>query len=210
MFMTDVQDPLNFASCYPTAEHLFPLLTQSVRDGGVLRQGANRDTYASGAAFRQQVEVLIGVMQSAEASNTPYVFRIEYAGHGFTLISTLGGAGNAYQFELIESLAHSSAIADLLMRADRIFTPAQVRQNLRQMADDNTDTRIAGAAAMGWNANALYLGRDPTHGNHVDFPQVRMKWWAAKLSQQWRNRWATQVQDRFNYLAEIFAIDDHL
>jgi hypothetical protein len=210
VFESNLENPLDFASCYPTAEALFPLLSQSVREGGVLYQGANRNTYGSGADFRQQVELLVGAMTRAEGSDTEYVFRIEFAGHGFTLIGTPGGAGGAYQFELIESLAHTAAIGASLVRQNRIFTPAAAYQNLRDMADDNVDTRVAGAAAMGWNGNMLYLGRDPNNAGHVDFPAVRMKWWASKLSREWGTRWGAQIRDRFNYLAELYGIDDRI
>jgi hypothetical protein len=175
----DLLNPLDYASCYPTAEHLFPVLTLA---GQAVGQGANLDTYPSWGAFRTQVAGLVNQMQTAVAAAADGVYRIEFAGHGFTIVLRNGGTG--FQAELI--------------------------QCLQDMSADNIATRVAGAGQMGWNAHALYLGQDAQHGGRIDFPQVRFKWWATNLSPNWGAQWGAQFQTRFNVLAASAAIADRI
>ena len=105
----------------------------------------------------------------AVAAAADGVYRIEFAGHGFTIVLRNGGTG--FQAELIESLAHSAPITRSLPSPPA--TPAVVIQCLQDMSGDNIATRVAGAGRMGWNAHALYLGQDAQHGGRIDFPQVR-------------------------------------
>ena len=199
----DLLNPLDYASCYPTAEHLFPVLTLA---GQAVGQGANLDTYPSWGAFRTQVAGLVNQMQTAVAAAADGVYRIEFAGHGFTIVLRNGGTG--FQAELIESLAHSAPITRSLPFPP--MTPNVVIQCLQDMSADNIATRVAGAGQMGWNAHALYLGQDAQHGGRIDFPQVRFKWWATNLSPNGGAQWGAQFQTRFNVLAASAAIADRI
>jgi hypothetical protein len=199
----DLANPLNYASCYPTAEHLFPVLAQA---GQPVAHGANLNNYPSGNALRAQVAGLVNQMQTANGAGADGVYRIEFAGHGFTIVMRTAGAG--MQAELIESLAHSAPITRSLGFGPA--APAAVIQNLQDMASDDLNTRVAGAASMGWNAHALYLGQDPQHGGHIDFPAVRFKWWATNLSPNWAAQWGVIFQTRFNLLAASIPIPDRI
>jgi hypothetical protein len=208
-FNANLANTLTYASCYPTAQHLFPLVRRGVNEGGTLHE-AGRVLCNSGDQVRQYVTLLITNMVSAETAGRDMVYRIELAGHGFTLIgkSTLAGI---YQYELIESIADTGDIVRSLEQAIRTFSCAGIHDNLSAMASDNIDTRVQGATRMGWDADALFLGRDPNHGGHIDFPNIRMKWWSAPLSQEYDDRWYAQVRERFNYLAaEIMMIEERL
>lgn len=199
----DLLNPLDYASCYPTAEHLFPVLALAGQGVG---QGANLDTYPSGGAFRTQVAGLVNQMQAAVAGAADGIYRIEFAGHGFTIVLRDGGTG--FQAELIESLAHSAPITRSLPFPP--FTPAAVIPEPAGHELGQHRHPVAGAGRMGWNAHALYLGQDAQHGGRIDFPQVRFKWWATSLSPNWGVQWGAQFRTRFNVLAASAAIADRI
>lgn len=195
-FLNDVKEPLNFASCYPTAEHLFPLITT-----GKVVNGNNKDEYADGKALRAEVEALIDRMKKSVQDKTDAVYRIEFAGHGFTIVIRRDGKG--CQAELLESLAHSGTISGSLKYQP--YTTDEVYQALRNMGSDDLDTRIEGAGALGWNGHALYLGAQRNDSDPV-FPKFRVKWWAADLDADWRKRWEAEIAERYQFLADQLGL----
>jgi hypothetical protein len=199
----NVRDPLTFASCFPTAQALFQVMTEATEQGA---EGANLNSYPDGDAFRAQVEGLIGAMEQAVGANANAIFRIEFGGHGFSLILRSPTPGTLH-FELIESLAHTASLDRSLSLPG--FTPVAIYNNLRNMSSDDVNTRRGGANGMGWNADALYLGAPPIDGGE-QFPQTRMKWWAKTLSSEWAVRWTNQLTHRFNFLAERYSLADRL
>jgi hypothetical protein len=190
-------DPLGYASCYPTAEALHPLIGHGdVEEGGV-------NMFDSGGAVRQEVERLIAKMQQNENGPTDAVYRIEFAGHGFTLVAKTDADDNdVYKYELIDSVAGTSPIYTS-MHAQLVLTPQLAKQHLRDMASDTIGTRRAAAAAMGWDADHIFLGADPKQDNKIDFPNIKLKWWAQRLHAHYDTRWIDQFKARFNALAKL-------
>ncbi|WP_285664765.1 hypothetical protein [Actinorhabdospora filicis] len=235
MLRENIRDPVTFASCYPTAQHLFPLLSGiAAQPGESSEQLANRA--AGGAAvqgqsngiaalpdantFRAEVGRLVASMQGYAAAGNEAVFRVEFAGHGFTLVLRHPQAGQpGLHVELIESLAHSASMDDSLRQPGR--DPGAVYQALQDMADDDHDTRVSGAEAFGWNADALFLhdaGQPGQAGYPISsypgqanaivgeyFPRTRMKWWANPLSPTAVGDWRTQAESRLTRLEALFA-----
>lgn len=234
MLTPAIQNPITgFAACYPTARHLYPILSRVNLQPGETRDalasraetaggsGQNLDVHPSGDSFRAEVERLIAAMENARGNNAEAVFRIEFAGHGFTLLLRQAPDGGAHM-ELIESLAHGASLDRSLNMPG--FAVDNVYQYLRNMAADDFDTRRTGALGLGWNAAALFL-HDPgnpgdpdyprdAEGGHANegeyFPRTRMKWWCNFLRPDALAVWMNQVQDRYNYLAERYHIDQRL
>lgn len=190
-FPLDVTDPLNFASCYPTAETLFPVLTGP---GAQVFTGANPvANYNDANALRADLANLIAGMQQAIANHQDVVYRIELAGHGFTLVIRNGGAG--HEVELIECLAHATSLTVSLDFPTR--TVAATIQALQDMFSDNLVTRTAGAAFMGWRAQGIYLG--PPYNADPVFPNIKFRWWAGLLDAGAGQRWTQQLEQRLNF-----------
>ncbi len=192
-FKANVLDPLSFASCYPTAQALFPVLTGP---GAAHAKGTNPlGRYNDANALRTELASLIAEMRGAVTSRRDAVFRIELAGHGFTLVFRNDESGQ-YQVELIECLAHCSSLTKSLTFAPREVDA--VGQALHQMFSDDLNTRVAGALYFNWNATALYLGM-PYNADPV-FPNIIFRWWAAPLDAGWRDRWMQQFTTRLTFL----------
>lgn len=196
----DLKNPLNFASCFRTAETLHPLVGQEAVD-----RGGIDGKYQTGAALRDDVNALIAAMDTAANNRTPVIFRITFGGHGFSIAGT-ADPDQAYRFELIESFAGVHAIHQSL-QAGRVFTLEQIRTNLRNMASDTIGDRRLGANAMGWDANNMFLGEDPKQNNRIDFPDIEFKWWSRALYNDYSTRWMAQFKQRFNLLAGIMVVD---
>lgn len=235
MLRDNIRDPVTFASCYPTAQHLFPLLSGiAAQPGETGEQLADRA--ATGAAaqgqsnalaalpdantFRAEVGRLVASMQGYQAAGNEGVFRVEFAGHGFTLVLRHPQPGQpGLHVELIESLAHAASMDASLRQPGR--APDAVHQALRDMASDDHDTRVAGAEVFGWNADALFLhdaGQPGQPGYPISsypgqanalvgeyFPRTRMKWWANPLSAQAVGDWRAQAESRLTRLEALFA-----
>ncbi|MFJ8623572.1 DUF4157 domain-containing protein [Kitasatospora sp. NPDC093550] len=226
----DILNPVNFASCYPTAQHLFPVLSGVTAQQGESREalshraaneamaqgpGNDRDVTENAGAFRTAVAGLTNAIRSAEGHGAEAVFRIEFAGHGFTLVLRRPDpAQTALHIELIESLAHAASLDSSLKRPG--MPVDAVCQALTQMADDDWQVRQQGAGTLGWNSHALFLhdaGQPGTPGyprssypgqaNAAEgeyFPRTKMKWWANPLHPNGVENWAQQGRDRLGRL----------
>lgn len=137
------------------------------------------------------------------------MFRIEFAGHGFTLVLRRGSnePGGEFRFELIESLAHTAGIVDSLLGEDSAPYPlATVTKAIRDMASARVGTRRAGAKKFGWNADAIYLG-GPVKTEQERFPHTRLKWWESPLQEDMAmGRWLTEFNKRFSFLAHVYEM----
>nr|WP_107054572.1 DUF4157 domain-containing protein [Streptomyces sp. NRRL S-350] len=228
----DILDPVNFASCYPTAEHLFPILSGVTSQQGESREalsrraaneaaaqgpGNDRDITENAAAFRTAVAGLTNAIRSAAGQGGEAVFRIEFAGHGFTLVLRRPDpAQPALHIELIESLAHAASLDSSLKRPG--MPVEAVCQALTQMADDDWQVRQQGAGTLGWNSHALFLhdagqpgapdyprSSYPRQANATEgeyFPRTKMKWWANPLHPDGVENWAAQGRDRLGRLEQ--------
>lgn len=235
MLRDNIRDPVTFASCYPTAQHLFPLLSGiAAQPGETSEQLADRAAQGAAAqgqsnalaalpdanTFRAEVGRLVASMQGYAGAGNEAAFRVEFAGHGFTLVLRHPQPGQpGLHVELIESLAHSASMDDSLRQPGR--DPNAVYQALQDMASDDHDTRVAGAGVFGWNADALFLhdaGQPGAPGYPVSsypgqanaivgeyFPRTRMKWWANPLSPQAVTAWHAQAEARLARLEALFA-----
>jgi hypothetical protein len=189
----NIANSLDVASCYPTAQFLFPVLT------GVAPQitaGRNLDAYLSVGEFQTEVTALTNLIESNRVGNRDVVYRVEYAGHGFILVGR--DSGNGYAIELLETTASITTISTALTYPAR--TPDVVRQALQDMGSAVKDTRLAGALVMGWQGGDLFLG-DQVLATDPVFPGVKMKWWAAPLAGDWRARWGQQITARYQVLS---------
>jgi hypothetical protein len=191
---TNIGKSLDVASCYPTAEFLFPVLTGAAPQ---ITTGRNLDAYPSVAEFQTEVTALTNLIESNRAANREVVYRIEYAGHGFILVGR--DSGNGYAIELLESTASITTISMALTYPAR--TPGVVTQALQDMGSAVKDTRLAGALVMGWSGGDLFLG-DQVLASDPVFPGVKMKWWAAPLAVDWRTRWGQQIIARYQVLSQ--------
>lgn len=192
-FRANVTDPLSFASCYPTAQALFPVL---VGGGANPLNGSNpQGRYSDANALRAELANLVGRMRQAATARGDVVFRIELAGHGFTLVFRNDESGQ-YQAELIECLAHATSLTRSLT-----FDPKPVDgviQALQAIFSDDINARTAGAAYFGWNATGLYLGAQ--YNADPVFPNIIFRWWSANLDAGWGTRWLQQFVNRLTFL----------
>src|SRR5207248_3313452 len=146
--------------------------------------------------FQAAVETLINAIQESWNARTPAVFRIEYAGHGFTLVIRQAPGDGQFHVELIESLAHAAGIIPSLERP--AFDLNHVLRALFLMAHPGVEDRVTGAGMLGWNAHALYLG-NPSPTEQERFPETRMRWWRLPLSESAGGNWFNQFKLRFNF-----------
>lgn len=200
----NLKDRLSYASCYPTAEALFPVLTGT--PAARAAHGRNPDKCRSLEEFQGEVNSLLNAMSEAFSEGAPAVFRIEFAGHGFTLVMRRGdhAPSGPLHFELIESLAHATGIVESLFSDKHIFNPAQIDEAIRRMASADVSERIAGARILGWNAQAIYLGDpQPTEAEH--FPETRLKWWKSPLHAAAGAKWHEIFRQRFNFIAQHYG-----
>ncbi|WP_106973395.1 MULTISPECIES: DUF4157 domain-containing protein [Streptomyces] len=228
----DILNPVNFASCYPTAQHLFPILSGVTAGAGESREalshraadgaeaggpGNDREVTEDAAAFRTAVNGLTSAIGSAASQGAEAVFRIEFAGHGFTLVLRRPNpAEPGLHIELIESLAHANSLDVSLRRPGMPVEDVCVA--LTQMADDDWQVREQGAGRLGWNSHALFLhnaGRPGTpeypvssypgqdHAREGEyFPRTKMKWWANRLDPAGLENWAAQGRERLGRLGQ--------
>lgn len=195
----NLKDPIEYASCFPTAHALFPVLTDPPQAAPT--QGPNPEKAGSLEEFQAAVQTLINAIQESWNARTQTVFRIEYAGHGFTLVIRQAGDGE-FHVELIESLAHAAGIIPSLERP--AFELNHVLEALFLMAHPGVEDRVRGAGMLGWNAHALYLG-DPSPTEQERFPETRMRWWRLPLSQTAGGNWFNQLKLRFNFVAQQYG-----
>lgn len=196
---SNLKEPLDYASCFPTAHALFPVLTDPA--AAQPAQGPNPERAADLAEFQAAVQTLTGALTNAWGNGTQSVFRIEYGGHGFTLVIRQTADGSAH-IELIESLAHAAGIIPSLEKPGMDFTT--VIEALTRMSSPTVGDRVAGAHALGWNAHALYLG-DPQPGEQEHFPETRMRWWSQPLSSVAGDNWAASFVQRLNFVAQTYG-----
>ncbi|WP_107309390.1 DUF4157 domain-containing protein [Streptomyces sp. TP-A0356] len=196
---SNLKDPIEYAACFPTAHALFPVLTDPAANPPA--HGPNPDKAADLHEFQAAVGTLTESIREAWTQGLQSVFRIEYAGHGFTLVLRRTEDGDAH-IELIESLAHAAGIIPSLTRPGMGFE--HVVKALTQMASGDVNERVAGAGALGWNAHALYLG-NPQPTEQERFPQTRMKWWRQPLSDKAGENWFAQFRLRFNFVARTYG-----
>lgn len=205
LLLNELQQPLEYTSCYPTAENMFSLIAQ----GEILDQGANADTYETQAAFEDVVLELTVALELSISEQQASVFRIEYAGHGFILV-TRPSDGGGWVVEHLEAIAHTASLMENLWK-NPTYTEEDVSSNLMGMASEDIDERREAAEEMGYDANMINLGEDPKYENRVDFPHVRMKWWQRGLSEEWQENWEAQIRERYNMLAQnVAGIEDRL
>lgn len=218
--LSNVRQPLEFAACFPTGEHLFPILTGVTAPNAAFHGQSNGlMALPDSATFLAEVNGLITQIQAYEHAGTAAVCRIEFAGHGFTLILRRPAPHQAMRIELIESLAHTSAIHEGL-RWPQIFAVAGVCTSLQEMASDGYPTRKRGALFFGWRAKGIFLhdAGDPDedgyplssysgevnaiHGEY--FPCTKMKWWCHPLAANGLQDWWTMAEDRLTALEIAF------
>ncbi|MYW07290.1 hypothetical protein GT034_02855 [Streptomyces sp. SID2563] len=197
---SNLKDPIEYAACFPTAHDLFPVLTDPAVNPP--RQGPNPERAADVQEFQAAVRTLTDSIREAWSEGLQSVFRIEYAGHGFTLVIRIAEDGQPH-IELIESLAHAAGITTSLSNAPGM-TVEHVLEALTAMSSDAVAERVRGAHMLGWNAHALYLG-DPQPTEQERFPQTRMKWWRQPLSPQAGDNWFAQFKLRFNFVAQTYG-----
>jgi hypothetical protein len=196
----NLKDPISYASCFPTARALFPILTTKEEEHAAA-QGPNPMRCANVAEFQAANGSLIQALRTVWGEGHESVFRIEFGGHGFTLVIRKPPGGEAH-LELIESLAHAAGIIPSLQGPGMSFDV--VTAALQKMAADDVATRVEGAHAMGWNAHALYLG-DPQRGEQEHYPNTRMRWWRSPLSDDAGSNWMGQITRRFNFIARTYG-----
>ncbi|MEV0650980.1 hypothetical protein AB0I28_37585 [Phytomonospora sp. NPDC050363] len=218
--VSSVKDPLGFASCFPTAEHLFPVLAGvNAPNAAFCGQSNALMALPDGTTFRAEVGRLIARIQAYELAGTEVVCRVEFAGHGFILVLRHPVAGQApMQIELIESLAHSSAIHDCLQNDP--FDTGEACTSLQRMASERYRTRKRGARFFGWRAKAIFLhdAGDPDEedyplssydgeanaANGEYFPCTKMKWWCHPLAGNGLQTWWTMAENRLTALETAF------
>ncbi|WP_243867205.1 DUF4157 domain-containing protein [Actinophytocola oryzae] len=150
----------HYASCYPTAENLFPVLTdgqQKAELGSFTFEPEDvvADMAGQAGRFREVVGGLTRSIYVANSKGVETVFRVEFAGHGFLLVLRRDDPGGPMGIELLESLAHSASL-DVSFRRPPREVKAVIR-DLLDMADDDARIRSAAAGRFGWNADALFL-----------------------------------------------------
>ncbi|MFF7335798.1 DUF4157 domain-containing protein [Streptomyces sp. NPDC008163] len=197
---SNLKDPIEYSACFDTAHDLFPVLTDPAVNPP--RQGPNPEKAADIQEFQAAVRTLTDSVREAWAEGLQSVFRIEYAGHGFTLVIRIAEDGQPH-VELIESLAHAAGITTSLSNAPGMSLE-HVLEALTAMSSDTVAERVRGAHMFGWNAHALYLG-DPQPTEKERFPQTRMKWWRQPLSPQAGDNWFAQFKLRFNFVAQTYG-----
>jgi hypothetical protein len=189
-------NPLDYASCHPTAK----ALNELIGEGEAFTR--SHDTFDTGQAVRAEVEQLIARMQQNEDQSQNAVYRIDFAGHGFSLIGTKDADDNGlYKYDLIDTVASVSPILPSL-QARRVHTPAAAKTHLRAMASDDINTRRSGALDMGgWDADGIYLGAEKD--GKVHFPGIQLKWSVRRLRAQYEAPWIEQFKSRYNALAKL-------
>lgn len=190
-----VEDPLEVASCYPTAEALFPIIADDThgQHGG----SAPKQPFNAEGPFQSAVAGLVQAINLAVQGAHDTVFRVEYGGHGFTLVVRKPGPQDAVHVELIETIAHDAIILPSLRHAP--YAPAQVTDGLMRMADSATQTRKDGAAVFGWSATDFWLAEQT--GSDPVFPNVGFRWWSGALRPDALARWTA------NFATRLAAID---
>src|ERR1043165_1895909 len=218
--LSNIRDPLGFAACFPTAEHLFPILTGVTAANAAFHGQSNALTELPDApSFRAEVARLVARIQAYLNAGTEAVCRIEFAGHGFVLVLRHPVAGQAaMQIELLESLAHSSAMHECLENDP--LDPAAACTALTRMASDTYRTRKRGAGFFGWRAKAIFLhdAGDPgddgyplssyaseaNAANGEYFPRTKIKWWCHPIAATGLQDWQTMAEARLTSLETAF------
>lgn len=185
-----VKNPLPVASCYPTAEALFPIIADATfgQHGG----SAPKQPFNADGPFQNAVAGLVQAINQAVQGAHETVFRVEYGGHGFTLLVRKPGAQDAVHVELIETIANDAIILPSLRHAP--YTPGQVTTALTQMADSTMQPRKTGAAVFGWSAADFWLAEQT--GSDPVFPNVGFRWWSGALRPDALARWTEQFATR--------------
>jgi hypothetical protein len=207
-FRDNLKLPSTFASCYPTAKALFPVLTGKQEEEAV--KGTNPETFKNGDELRAEITRLASLMRTEAIRGRQAVYRIEFAGHGFTLVArrkpNTDPATKQWQMELIESLAGRpdttpdqpgfGGITRSLTRPP--LDPDAVIGYLHDMGSDKLEERIRGASEMGWNAQAIYLGTER---------KLTFNWWAQEYTTQAGPSWTNLFKERFNFLAGMMGTE---
>ncbi len=185
-----VKNPLPVASCYPTAEALFPIIADDAngQHGG----SAPKQSFNAEGPFQTAVAGLVQAINQADQGGHDTVFRVEYGGHGFTLVVRKPGPQDAPHVELIETVANDAIIMPSLRHAP--YTPGQVTTALTHMADSTMQTRKDGADVFGWSATDFWLAEKT--GSDPVFPNVGFRWWSGALRPDALARWTANFATR--------------
>jgi hypothetical protein len=180
------------ASCYPTAEKLFPIIA----DGSTGGSGGlpSKTLYHDAQQVQTAVAGLVAAIRQGITSGQDRVYRVELAAHGFTLVVRRPSVDAEFQVELLETIANFAIIVPSLRKPPK--TPDVVCTALTLMVDDDIAKRRTGADTMGWDARDFWLaeqvGKDPV------FPDIRFSWWSGALRadavQQWLQQFSTRLQ----------------
>jgi hypothetical protein len=191
-----IEKPLPSASCYPMAEALFPVIadaTNGQHGGSPLKK-----SFEAAGPFQLAVAGLVTAIRQAVQGGHDTVFRVEYGGHGFTLVARRPDPQGAPRIELIETIANLAMLLPSLRAA--AMDPDAVTTGLTRMADDNIDIRKQGAGTFNWDAADFWLAEQT--GSDPVFPNVAFRWWSGALRPDAVDRWTGQFASRLAVLAK--------
>jgi hypothetical protein len=137
-------------------------------------------------------------LNQAVDSNQEAVFRVELAGHGFTLVVRRADDTTS-NVDLIETIANLALITPSLHRQP--LPPEKVFSALVGMVDNSTDVRRQSAKALDWDADDFWLGGKS--GTDPVFPNIGFRWWSGSLRPDAVARWAALFRQRFDVFATL-------
>lgn len=199
MFMMVANSALDTASCYPTAETLYPIIAADVAEHGGIESG---DLFTEADKIRTAVTALVTAIRQAVAGGHATVFRVEYAAHGFTLVVRKPDEDAAAQVELIETVAHGAMITPSLGRP--ALAPETVVGALAGMADDAMATRKQAAGVLGWDAVDFWLAEKVD--NDPVFPNIKFRWWSGALRPDAIARWTDMFAARLKLFTNVTTL----
>lgn len=197
LFVGVVKHPLEAASCYPTARDLFPVIADG--SGGASGGAPPKVRYTDAEQVRTAVNGLVTALRQAADNHQEVVFRVELAGHGFTLLVRPADPDGASKVELIETIANDSLIIPSLGRQP--MSPAEVCAALVGMVGDRLESRRKSAKMLGWDADDFWLGEQT--GKDPVFPNIEFRWWSGTLRSDAVGRWTEQFGQRLEVFAKL-------
>ncbi len=198
---SSLASPLGYSSCFETARRLWPKIAEEgeMETGKYNIKTGSKNTAAN---FKKNVSLLVSDINKAVKSKEEKVFRIEYGGHGFVLV-TRPNESNTIMVEQLQSVAGQFALLTS-MEQNNSYTPAVVASALTEMADDTEKVRETGATKLGYKTSDLKL--EVKGGPKDRYPKIRMQWWSKGLRKDWAKTWKANVDQRLESVETIVKV----